>query len=152
MRLPEPLRAMETTLRKIIRGRVKRGKVDCALRFQESEASLGELHLNARVLQGLAEAGEQIHYAFGDSRLPSSLDILNWPGVIRSEGREHGDLEPQALGLFNEALDALLAGRAGEGGEIAAVVRGRVLSMKEILAQTRAALPGNPGRTTPVAA
>ncbi len=141
IRLPEAFRNLETTIRKTVRGRVKRGKVDCTLRFRESEALFGELHLNSRLLKSLAAASEKIHDSFGDSRLPSSLDILRWPGVIETEATDDGDLEQEAISLFNGALDEFLAGRAREGSEIEAVVRERVASIREILNEVRASLP-----------
>lgn len=120
---------------------MKRGKVDCTLRFRESEALPNELHLNSRLLESLAAASQKIHESFGDSRLPSSLDILRWPGVIETDATDDGDLELEALSLFNGALDEFLAGRAREGNEIEAAVRERLASIREILAEVRASLP-----------
>lgn len=141
IRLPEAFRNLETAVRKTVRGRVKRGKVDCTLRFRESEALPNELHLNSRLLESLAAASQKIHESFGDSRLPSSLDILRWPGVIETDAADDGDLEQEALSLFNGTLDEFLAGRAREGDEIEAVIRERVGSIREILAEVRASLP-----------
>ncbi len=141
IRLPEAFRGLEAAIRKSVRGRVKRGKVDCTLRFKASGAAGGALRLNPRVLAALAEAGEQIHNHYGDSRLPSSLDILRWPGVVEEETAEDTALEAAALSLFGGALDELLAGRAREGGEIEAAIRERAESIREILAGVRASLP-----------
>lgn len=140
-RLPEAFRGLEMTIRKTLRSRMKRGKVDCTLRFRESGAASGELRLNSQVLTNLARASEKLHDHYGDSRLPSSLDILRWPGVIEEEPAEDSALEQAALALFNGALDEFLASRAREGEEIEAVIRGRVASIREILAGIRSALP-----------
>lgn len=141
IRLPEAFRNLETAIRKTVRGRVKRGKVDCTLRFQESDALPSEMRLNARLLESLATAGEKIHDSYGDSRLPSSLDILRWPGVIETDAEDDGGLDQEAVSLFNGALDEFLAGRAREGDEIEAVIRERVGSIREILTEVRASLP-----------
>lgn len=141
IRLPEAFRNLETAIRKTVRGRVKRGKVECTLRFRESETLPNELHLNSRLLESLAAASKKIDDSFGDSRLPSSLDILRWPGVIETDATDDGDLRQEALSLFNGAFDEFLAGRAREGNEIEAAVRERVVSIREILAEVRASLP-----------
>ena len=141
IRLPEAFRGLETVIRKTIRGRLKRGKVDCTLRFQESEAVQTELNLNPRIMETLARASDRIQESFGNSRPPSSLDILRWPGVIQNEARDHSGLEREAVLLFNGAVDEFLAGRAREGDEIELVVRERIASMRDILAQVRASLP-----------
>ena len=140
-RLPEAFRGLEMTIRKTLRSRMKRGKVDCTLRFRESDAASGELRLNPQVLTNLARASEKLHDHYGDSRLPSSLDILRWPGVIEEEPREDSALEQAALALFNGALDEFLASRAREGEEVEAVIRERVVSIREILAGIRGVLP-----------
>jgi len=141
IRLPEAFRNLEPAIRKTVRSRAKRGKIDCTLRFRESDALPGELHLNSRILENLSAASEKIHDAFGDSRLPSSLDILRWPGVVQTEENENSDLEQEAVSLFNGTLDEFLAGRAREGEEIEIVVRERVASIREILAEVRASMP-----------
>ncbi len=141
IRLPEALRGLEPDIRKAVRGRVKRGKIDCVLRFQPADAAPAELRLDNTMLEALARAGEQIHHSFGDSRLPSSLDILRWPGVVRAEAPAEDDLARQAASLFNGALDEFLAARAREGKGIKAAVRERVVSLREILGQVRASLP-----------
>ena len=141
IRLPEAFRNLEPVIRKTVRSRAKRGKIDCTLRFRESDALPGELHLNSRILENLSAASEKIHDAYGDSRLPSSLDILRWPGVVQTEENENSDLEQEAVSLFNGTLDEFLAGRAREGEEIEIVVRERVASIREILAEVRASMP-----------
>ena len=141
IRLPEAFRNLEPVIRKTVRSRAKRGKIDCTLRFRESDALPGELHLNSRILENLSAASEKIHDAYGDSRLPSSLDILRWPGVVQTEENENSDLEQEAVSLFNGTLDEFLAGRAREGEEIEIVVRERVASIREIFAEVRASMP-----------
>ena len=141
IRLPEAFRGLETAIRKTLRSRVNRGKVDCTLRFQESETVRGELNLNSQMLENLARATERIHDSFGKSRLPGSLDILRWPGVIQNEARDDNGLEQETVSLFNGALDEFLAGRAREGDEIEAVLRERIASIRDILAQVRESLP-----------
>ena len=121
IRLPEAFRNLEPVIRKTVRGRTKRGKIDCTLRFRESDSLPGEMHLNSGILENLAAASEKIHDAYGDSRLPSSLDILRWPGVIQTEANDDSGLEQEAMSLFNGALDEFLAGRAREGEEIETV-------------------------------
>ncbi len=141
VRLPETLRNLEPAIRKTVRGRVKRGKVDCGLRFRESEASPNELRLNSPALENLAVACGKIRDSFGDSSLPSSLDILRWPGVVDAETGEDSDLEQKAISLFNGALDQFLAGRAREGDETETIVRERVDSIRRILTEVRASMP-----------
>lgn len=141
VRMPEAFRGLETAIRKTVRGRAKRGKVDCTLRFQESDAVRSELHVNPQMLENLAHATGLLHDSFGDARQPSSLDVLRWPGVILNEARDDSGLEKEAVALFNGTLDEFLAGREREGSEIEEVLRERIASIRKILAQVRESLP-----------
>ncbi len=141
IRLPERFRSLEPAIRKAVRARLKRGKIDCSLRFRESATAANELRLNPQVLAALGNASEQIHNSFGDSLLPSSLEILAWPGVLQEQSVAGDELEQQALALCTEALDELLAGRAREGAEIKTVVQQRIGSIRATLQQLRESLP-----------
>ena len=79
IRLPEELRALETSVREQVSIKLKRGKVECNLRY-DSDSATGDISINA----GLAE--KIIHAARGlpiEGSAPiDPLDVLRWPGVI----------------------------------------------------------------------
>ena len=56
IRLPEELRAMETGVRERISTKLKRGKVECGLRF-DSDSTAGDICINAELTEKIINAG-----------------------------------------------------------------------------------------------
>ena len=73
IRLPEELRFMEQTIREHISGRLKRGKIDCNIRFNLSETVDGKLPINNELLARLIEAAEKTNAQLA---APASINPL----------------------------------------------------------------------------
>ena len=116
IRLPEELRMLETAVREHISVKIKRGKVDCNLRFEASDASLGELPVNHAFAEKLIRAAESL--IINNPADINPLDILRWPGVI-----ERGSLDTESLGkallaALDLSLQLLLDTREREGEKL----------------------------------
>ena len=140
-RLPDALRSLEGPLRERCRTHLGRGKVELTLRYQLKGGD-SSLTLNEALIEQLAAAarrvGDLIHH-------PAPVDIasiLAFPGVL--QGREHSSdgLEPEALTLLDQGLDALNQARAREGSALADLLHERLDSIAQLLPGVRAALPG----------
>ena len=82
VRLPESFRSLENSVRKQLREKLNRGKVECQLRFQALETKEIDWQLNLELISRLTRANSEINKQTGGDSLLSSLDILKWPGVI----------------------------------------------------------------------
>ena len=60
LRLPEELRMLEQALRERVSARLKRGKIDCTIRFAAHEAASAALPLNTELLAQLIKTAEQV--------------------------------------------------------------------------------------------
>ena len=130
-RLPDSVRGAEEQLRKLMRERLKRGKLDATLKI-EKPATRRPLTLNRDALTQLLEAADQLKSTAPQASPLSSADILSWPGILMEEP-ESGD-ETQALGtaaiaLFTQGLDELVAARAREGQRVLEVVNDQVTTI-----------------------
>ena len=141
LRLPEELRPLEPAFRQQVAARLKRGKLDAALRVSWHAASDRDLALDLDLAARVAEAAARIRERTGDLALPGTMDILRWPGVVREQER---DLEPLAE-LAGELLDEALAGledaRRREGEHLAAALLERLDGIAALAEEARAALP-----------
>jgi uncharacterized protein (TIGR00255 family) len=138
-RLPEELRPLENSLRKLITARLGRGKVDCMLRFEAEESSDEGLPLDLVLTTKLINAVERLPVKNFQPINP--MDILRWPGVIRKHSPDADTLAEPLLKLLNEALDAVVAGRQGEGIQIAGMILDRCEQALRHISQLRAHLP-----------
>jgi len=141
VRLPEMFRGLENAVREIVRKRLKRGKVECQLRYQSGESYQAELHLNKDLIRKLNQANIEIEKITGTSTKLSSIDMLRWPGVIQDQEFDSAKIEKQAIELFNTALDELIASREREGEELKGFLLQRIESIREIVVTIRVKMP-----------
>jgi uncharacterized protein (TIGR00255 family) len=138
-RLPEELRAIESTLRERLTARLGRGKVDINLRFR-ARAAATELNLDRALLSRLGAVANELA-----NQLPNLsvnfTDLLAWPGVLQEQGSDAEGIKSAALELFERAIADLLATREREGERIAAYLDERLGAIARIVTGVREFLP-----------
>lgn len=139
-RLPESLRDLEPAFREALRHRLARGKVECTLRFEPAGAAEG-LSVNAARLAELARVLGEVRQAVADAAPADALALLAYPGVLESRGPDPEIVKAQALALFEQSLDDLVAGRAREGEKLAALIRDRLVAIEGQVAEVRTLMP-----------
>ncbi|NLA66921.1 MAG: YicC family protein [Gammaproteobacteria bacterium] len=139
LRAPDELRLFEPLLRERIAGRVSRGKLDLALRLRPAEGA-ASLHVDGALLAQLAELARD-----ADARFPGVrtqfVDLLQFPGVLRSAAPEAETLQPEVLALLDEVLDAFIAAREREGAKLVAAMLERVDGIEARAADARGLVP-----------
>ena len=141
VRLPEPFRSLEAKVRDSLRKKLARGKVECQLRYQGAAPEQSELQLNEQLIERLLEANKEISAKLGGPTDLNGIDILRWPGVIRDETADTAALESEALKLFDQALDELIANRHREGEAIKTMLEQRIDAIREIVVAVRGKMP-----------
>ena len=138
IRLPEELRALETSVREQVSIKLKRGKVECNLRY-DSDSATGDISINA----GLAE--KIIHAARGlpiEGSAPiDPLDVLRWPGVIDKNSPDLERLINPVISLLDKALENILHNRHREGEQIEQMITKRCDLSLHQLRQIRDKVP-----------
>jgi len=139
-RLPEMLRDLEPMFREELRAHLARGKVECTLRFDPAETDTS-LEVNRERLEALIDALAQIHEKVPQAPLPDALSLLGHPGILESRSPDIEAVKQEALALFQDALDDLVAGRAREGEKLAALIRERIAAVNDQVAEVRRLMP-----------
>ncbi|WP_426415586.1 YicC/YloC family endoribonuclease [Aestuariirhabdus sp. LZHN29] len=140
-RLPEALRELEFPLREKLRKSLTRGKVECGLRYQLAAGAAGELVVNTDICDQLQKALKQVQHSFYDSALPDPLAVLQWPGVLQQQEFDMKQVHNDALGVFDQALEQLIDGRAREGAELREFIEQRLQGVSDEADQVRALMP-----------
>lgn len=140
-RLPETMRAIEPELRNALRKNLHRGKVEVALHLKLEDDKGGSSKVNVELVQKLAESIRRVNAVLDDTAPVNAMDILQWPGVLITEGVDEQALQTTALDLFNESLRQLTAHREREGTELAQLIEQRLDIVKEEVEKVRAHLP-----------
>jgi uncharacterized protein (TIGR00255 family) len=139
-RLPDDLRALEPELRKRIGAAVKRGKVDCTLKFLAAGSAEPRAAVDAEQLARLRALAGSVLEQWPDAAPLSVSEILRWPGVVSDRTDAGEDLGEPALAGFSEAVGALCAARAREGERLAEMLRERLDAIETLMADVDALL------------
>lgn len=140
-KLPESLRQFEGELRERLRGRIARGKVECSLRLQRETQQEQNLSVDQAMLAQLLACADQVQAQLPQAAAPTALDVLGWPGVLKTSADDDAIIGQAAVALFDQALLQLIQNRAREGAELAKYLEVQLDSVTEIITHVRAHMP-----------
>ncbi len=140
LRIPEELRGLESQFREQIANKLKRGKVDCTLKFK-AESQQASIKINLPLVKQLTEATKEIAGIVYETTALNPLDVMNWPGVL-----ERSDLDLETTGkaiaaLMDETLETLIDTRLREGEKLAEMVETRCNAASKEVTKIRAQMP-----------
>lgn len=139
VRLPEDFRSMEGAVRERIAASVKRGKLDCSLRFDTARTQFKALRVNERAANEVIKATQHIADLLGQDVAINALDILRWPGVTEAEEIDLDATAKLVLNTLDDALDQFLDGRRREGDKLKIVLLTRLAGVRDqiVMLETR---------------
>ena len=141
MRMPEDFRNLEPKIREKISSKLGRGKVDVGLKFTRIEAAAGEILLDKELIQQISNASREIDHILYNPDSISSLDILRWPGVIKTPELDSDELHSALFELLDATLNDMLEGREREGDKLAELIQQRCQSIFEAVEVVKKRLP-----------
>jgi uncharacterized protein (TIGR00255 family) len=142
LHLPDVLRVLEMPIRERIRYFVKRGKIECGLRYQPGASDAGSLFtINTGLAQELCRASEKIASLLNESAPIYPTDILNFPGVLETKEADLGTLQNEVFDLLEKTLNDLVIVRGREGEDLKQLFLQRMDLMQQELAKVRERLP-----------
>ncbi|BCX80779.1 hypothetical protein MIT9_P0355 [Methylomarinovum caldicuralii] len=140
-RLPENFRFLEPEIRQRVSRRLKRGKVECALRLDPLPDVEWTFALNQPLVTALVRALVGIEARLPASTPPSPTDVARWPGVLKEPEVDRETLGGAILEALDQALTQLVAVRQREGERLAQFLRQRVQELRLWGAEARQRLP-----------
>ncbi len=139
--LPEELQIFEQTLRAKILQRLKRGKIDCNIRYRHSDPDQTSLRLNHVLLDKLIATVEEVRLKLKQAAPVSPLALLRWPGVLEGDVADPEKTEALLLQLLDQTLDDVVRARQREGSKIKTLILDRCQQAKAGIAKIRFHLP-----------
>jgi uncharacterized protein (TIGR00255 family) len=141
IRLPEELRMLEAKIREHISSKLKRGKVDCSLRFGADEISGDGLSINTELTNSLVKTAESIQSSMANPAALNAMDVLRWPGVINRDILDAESISAPLLKQLDITLDSVVEMRLGEGKKLQAMILERCDNIVVLLQSFRKKLP-----------
>lgn len=141
LHLSEALRPFEGMIRDMIRKIVKRGKIECGLRYRPAVDTDASFVVNTQLVNQLVTACEEIRGSLKDSAPIPASDILRFPGVLEAKEMDQGTLQAEVMSLVEHTLKDLLAAREREGAELNKLFLERMDRMQAEMDNVRTRLP-----------
>ena len=141
IRLPEELRNIEMQVREKVSARIKRGKLECVLRFKPSLVHQSEIVVNETLAKALVNACQVVNKKLHQPSEMNPMDVLQWPGVVEEPEKDMKPVESAAIALLDQTVDALVASRESEGQRMQEVILQRRQAMVELVAGERRRRP-----------
>ena len=127
VRLPRALAALELDVRRLVQGRLERGRVDIAVQLTPlTGAATQRVQVDAALAREYVARARALAMELGLDGAPNLAWLLEQPGVVRLEDPE--PIEPAApwpllAEALGRALDELVARRTAEGDRLAEALR-----------------------------
>ncbi len=141
IRLPETLRAIEPNLRESLRKKLSRGKIEASMFLKTEFSEDAQLGLNEELAGKIVELAQNVQEKIENPANIDAIDILRWPGVIKTAEIDTDELHKATLELFQNTLKQLVDNRSREGGELAQLIEARLVSIAEAVVEVRAKVP-----------
>src|SRR5262249_23167688 len=142
LHLPELLRVLEMPLRDSIRKAIKRGKIECSIRYQPNPKLEGAIFkINTILAQELCRASEKIAGFLQQPAPVNPTDILRYPGVLETQEIDVSKLQTDILRLLDKTIHDLVSVRAREGEELKQMFIERMQLIENELDKIRENLP-----------
>ena len=141
LRLPEDFRVLEPKIREQVGKVVSRGKVDAALRYQAPELQANGVEVDQELVKVLTSAGQEVKSLLPDTAPIDVMDILRWPGVLKTPQQDFEALGKAALDLLHTALAELIETREREGQQIKQHLLDCCSGIEEQVKRVQARLP-----------
>lgn len=138
-RLPEDLRRLEPQVRDRLSSHIGRGRIDCNLRFQPKEAGVGDI--DSEVTRQLAGLSAKIEHLAPGLQPLRAIDVLRWPGVMRSVEADPEQLDQAVLELLEQTMGELIENRRREGERLRELMLERLKRADELIDDVGEILP-----------
>ena len=139
-RLPEELRAIESTLRERVAAKLTRGKVDVNLRLRLEGGGARALELNEALLDQIAAAASRLSGRF-PGLSTDLVALLGMDGVQVKAEVDQTEVQRVALAVLDTALDDMIATRGREGERLGVFLSERLDSIERNVREVRQWMP-----------
>ena len=115
--------------------------MDAVLRYQSPELQASGVEVDQELIKLLTTAGQEIKALLPDTAPINVMDILRWPGVLKTPQQDFDVLGKAALDLLQTALSELIETREREGQQIKQHLQDCCSGIEEQVKRVQARLP-----------
>lgn len=131
LRLPEPFRSIENTLRASLKDKINRGKLECQLKYQDTSGDNQSMLINRGTVNALVSLGNELAASHQLANDLTVSRVLAWPGVVQASQLDMEEMSQYAVSLFQDTIDQLSQARLNEGQALKGHIAGRLQSLQQ---------------------
>ncbi|PPI86362.1 YicC/YloC family endoribonuclease [Candidatus Pantoea edessiphila] len=139
--LPEYIRKLEVKIKKSIRQRLIRGRIEGTLSIEFNCTYNNKLNINQELVKQIIDATRWIKIQNNVNGVINLLEILRWPGVISASEQYNVIIDSEILNAMNQAINNLIQTRENEGNELKLLIEERLYSIKNEINKIRLYIP-----------
>ena len=114
-KLPDFFNQLEMKFREILRTKIKRGHLDCYLKYQPKPQSNLQLKVEENLVTALVACAEKISGKITNPAPINPLDILSWPNTLEQPDIDFKPIGDLAVTVLKQAVNEAVATREREG-------------------------------------
>lgn len=141
LKLPETLRFMESDLRALLNGHIKRGKVECLLSHKKPTKQGQSFVINQDMLHALLTATTQIEAQIQAPLSFSALDILAFPNILQEPSIDKNTMVEGVFTLVSQTLNQFILARNREGEQLKSLIEERCAKVHALVTQAKQRAP-----------
>ena len=132
VKMPRQLSYLEETIKKEISSKVKRGKIEVYITFQDKSQDGKKIILNKELAKAYIEQLKELAIETEISTEINVLEIANLPDVFSVQANQEDEkIKQEIIELTDEAVNKLIEMRSFEGARIAEDLQQRINGIKE---------------------
>ena len=132
-RLPDEVRSLEPQIRDSIAQHIKRGRVDCSIRFQQLESGAEDVNVNTDLITKVIAVAEQVRAQNSNLQPLRVVDVLRWPGVVLAPQLDEDQIGTVAMECLEDAVRQLVDIRRREGERLLTTLLNKLEGAREIV-------------------
>jgi uncharacterized protein (TIGR00255 family) len=141
LKLPELIRYCEPEIRSSITSSLKRGKIECSLRYSHRLTDKQPIIINEQAVKALLQATSQIEEHMHTQQPISALEVLKYLTTQLQPEINKKTLLLGVIDLVESSLKQLLTSREKEGAQLAILIKERCLQSAELVTLAKERLP-----------
>lgn len=141
LKIPEDFRVIESRFRELLQQRLKRGKVECFLRFNANAQQAESIVINRQQAKSLVAACQEINGLLHQPSEVNTIDMLQWPGIMQESKQDMKPVLEASEKALIVALDEMVANREREGERLRDLLLQRCDAVQQIVNQAREKAP-----------
>jgi uncharacterized protein (TIGR00255 family) len=140
-KLPEDLRPKEQDFRQQASEILNRGKIECGLYFRRAVDQQTEIQLDMGLVEILGQRISELSARLPATAAVNPVEILRWPGVMKSPELQVEPLFDEATALLQVTLGNINTMRLNEGARIEEMLATRCAEIEAICESVRKRMP-----------